>query len=87
MKQKIYSIYDTKLQAYLSPFTSPNNEVAIREFSQYAQNQNSPFAKNPNDYQLIQVGEWDDDTGQPTPTDHTNLGFASEYIQNDQQSS
>ena len=83
MKNGIFSIYDTKLQAYLAPFTAANNQVAIREFSQYANREGSPFQKHPADYQLIRVGDWDDDSGLPTPQDHVNLGFASEYIQND----
>lgn len=79
MKQRIYSIYDTKLQAFFSPFTAQNDEVAKRNFESLANDEQSRIAMHPSDYQLINVGTWNDATGIVEPDDHKNLGFASEY--------
>ncbi|AXL14416.1 nonstructural protein [Microviridae sp.] len=83
MQQQIYSIYDTKLQAFFSPFTAQNNDVARRNFQDLANDQNSRIAQHPTDYQLIQIGQWNDSTGEIQATDHANLGFASEYTNDD----
>lgn len=82
MQNQIYSIYDTKLQAYFSPFTAQNDAVALRNFADLANDPQSRISQHPEDYQLIAVGEWNDSSGEITQTDHKNLGFASEYIQN-----
>ena len=56
MKQGIFSIYDTKLQAYFSPFTAQNNAVAVRNFSDLATDTKSRIHQHPHDYELIRVG-------------------------------
>ncbi len=79
MQQHIYSIYDTKLQAYFAPFTSQNDEVAKRNFRDLANDETSRINQHPGDYQLINVGTWNDSSGELAAKQHSNLGFASEY--------
>lgn len=57
-REKIYSIYDDKMQAYMAPFTAPNDAVAIRHFKTTAVGQPGMIAMNPEDYTLWRVGHW-----------------------------
>jgi len=66
---KIYSIYDSKAEAYLQPFFSPNNAVAIRNFQNVLQDPNSNINRWPEDFTLFAIGTWDEDTGQITPAE------------------
>lgn len=59
----IYSIFDSKAEAYLLPFYCQNNAVAIRQFNSAGQNPQSAFALHPGDYTLFQIGTWDASTG------------------------
>lgn len=86
MLQAVYSIYDTKLCAYFSPFTAQNDAVAKRNFESLANDPQSRIAQHPGDYQLINIGNWNDASGELLPQKHANLGFASEYLKNDQSS-
>lgn len=78
---KIYSIYDSKAEAYSSPFVSHNNATAIRSFTELAQQEGHPFHAHPGDYTLFHIGEWHDQKGTVTPAaSHGNLGLAVHYL-------
>ena len=64
MKQNIYAIYDTVAQCFNLPFFNVNNAVAIRNFSTSVQNE-----PHKNDYELFQLGEFDDQNGSICPLD------------------
>lgn len=63
MIQKIYSIYDTKAQAFLPPFFMPNDDMAIRAVMDCLADPNHNFAAHPEDYGLVALGEFDDQLG------------------------
>ena len=62
MKQQVFSIYDSKAQAYFPPFCLHNPQMAIRQFSDMVIDPESRISKHPEDYTLFQLGEWDDQT-------------------------
>lgn len=77
---KIYSIYDSKAEAYLPPFFSPNKATAIRSFQQAANDTTTQFHQHGGDYTLFEIGTWHEQTGELTPANtKTNLGTALEH--------
>jgi len=79
---KAFSIYDIKAEAYLQPFFSPNKAVALRQFGQAANDENTDFHKHAADYTLFEIGEWDEITGILSSTDaKIPLGTAIEFIE------
>ena len=81
MVQFIYSIHDSKAQAYLPPFYLHNKNMAIRSFSDAVQDQTTAFYRHPEDYSLWEIGEFDDITGEIIYyTPHHALGTGVDYI-------
>lgn len=74
-----YSIYDSKTNAFSTPFFTVNNATALRSFSDLANDPNSQIAKHAEDFSLHYIGSFNDDTGELIPDKPTNLGLASEY--------
>lgn len=78
----MYSIFDVKADVYNVPFFAPTNGVAIRQFSDLANDAQSSIARHPEDFKLCCVGEFDDGNATIVPVFPVeSLGFATEYIQ------
>lgn len=67
MKLKVYSIYDSKAEAYLQPFFMANKGTAIRAITDILRQNDHQFTKYPEDYTLFELGEYDDSNGQMQP--------------------
>lgn len=81
MIQKIYLIYDAKAEAYFPPFFLHNEGLAIRTFSQCVNSGSHPIGKNPEDFTLFEVGDFDDNKGTFKIYDAArSLGLALEYV-------
>lgn len=63
MKFGAYCIYDSKAHAYLKPFFMPNDAMAVRAFTQIANDPQSDICRSPADFTLFKVGVWDDESG------------------------
>lgn len=63
MIHKIYSVYDSKVEAYLQPFYARAHGEAIRSFEGACGNPEHQFAVTPEDYALFYLGEFDDANG------------------------
>lgn len=61
-KLDIFTIFDTKANAYLQPFFSTNRDTARREFSK-AVNSDGQFNQFAEDYSLFHLGNFDQDEG------------------------
>ena len=72
MISNIYTIYDVKAEAYLTPFFLQNEAILKRTIMDTLSDDNHMFGKHPEDYIMYYVGEYDDQTGQivspETPT-------------------
>lgn len=80
MKLKIFTAYDSKVEAYLQPFFMRSTGEAIRAWTELANNSEHLFCKHPADYTLFEIGEYDDTTGQVVPNmTFKNLGTALEF--------
>ena len=85
MKQKLFTIYDVKAEAYLRPFTAPTKGLALRSFIDAANDPREPMNKHAADYTLFEIGEWDEIAGTIKMYDaKLPLGTALEHITNNQ---
>lgn len=60
---KVFSVYDVKACAYMQPFFAVNSGSALRSFDDAVMDEKSIFAKHPGDYQLFELGTFDDSVG------------------------
>lgn len=82
MKLLCFSIYDLKAQAYLAPFFLPNKPLALRAFGDCVNDNNHQFGKNPFDFTLFYLGEFDVEQGIITPVDREAVANGVELVKN-----
>lgn len=76
----LYSVYDSKARAYGNPFVSVRQELAVRDFTTAVRDKDTNLSKYPEDFTLVEIGEFDDETcvftlyQNPIP-----LGLASQF--------
>lgn len=63
MLLKAVTVYDSKAQCYFQPFFVNSVGAAIRSFGDEANKSDGPIGKHPGDYQLYEIGNYDDSTG------------------------
>lgn len=80
MKHRIFTVYDSKAEAYILPFFFATKGQALRAFTDMANDQNHAFYKHAEDYTLFEIGDYEDETASmhmmPTPL---SLGVAIEF--------
>lgn len=59
----MYSVYDTAALAYTLPWYLHRREQAIRTFSNMCKDPEHQYNKNPEDFTLYYLGEYDDENG------------------------
>lgn len=86
MKLKMFSVYDSKAEAYMQPFYSQTTGLALRSFEAACNKEDHDFYKYGADYTLFLLGEFDQNTAKfdlaPTPV---SLGIALTFITQPQQ--
>lgn len=63
IKQPIIAVYDKKTGLFENPFVVRHNGEAIREWDHVRQDKNTKFGKNPEDFDLFQIGVYEPETG------------------------
>ena len=63
MKFKVFSIRDTKAGTYNAPFLQYSAGEAQRTFAKLKSDTNTDVNKFPEDFDLYQLGEFDNETG------------------------
>tara|TARA_Y100001970_G_scaffold120388_1_gene149222 strand:+ start:411 stop:665 length:255 start_codon:yes stop_codon:yes gene_type:complete len=80
MIHKMFTVYDSKAEAYLQPFFSSTKGLAIRSFQETVRNPEHHFNKHAEDFTLFEIGEYDDSSASvemhQTPV---SLGTALEH--------
>lgn len=80
---KVYSIFDSKVGAYLPPIFMRSNGEALRAFATAANSADHDFCRYSADYTLFELGAFYDDKASfvmlPTPK---SLGVAIEFVNN-----
>jgi len=59
----MYSIFDSKAEIYKTPFEQVNNAEAMRTFHDLVNDKNTIISKHPEDYDLYNIGTWDNENG------------------------
>lgn len=79
---KMYSVHDKISNAYANPFFAVNDGMALRLFEQNVNDESSALNKNPSDFHLAYIGEFEPTTGilQEPSNGPTRLVFASEML-------
>lgn len=60
MNTKMFSIYDTAIQAYMRPFFAQSAGQAVRMFEDLVMDPQHEINRHAEDYTLWQLGEFDD---------------------------
>lgn len=80
MKLNVYTIYDSKVKAYMAPFMAQTNGAALRMFEDTVRDEKTVLNKHPEDYSLFAIATFDDSTGKYENLETPNsLGVAIEY--------
>lgn len=58
---KIFTIYDSKAEAYLPPFFMKSKGEALRALTSQVNDENSNFHKYAEDFTIFEVGEWNEE--------------------------
>lgn len=66
-KLRVFSVYDSKVQAYTSPFYARTVAEAQRSWIAVVNDGESMMSKHPADYALFQIGTFDEETGTIEP--------------------
>lgn len=59
---KIFTVHDSKAEAYLPPFYMKTKGEALRAFETTVKDENSQFNKYPADYTLVELGTFNEET-------------------------
>lgn len=80
MKLRCYTVYDSKVEAYLPPFFIKSDGQAQRDFTDAIALPDSPMGRHPEDYTLFFVGLYDDSSALLEPIPPISLGNGVEYV-------
>lgn len=77
---RMFSLFDTKAQAYAPPFCAPRYELAVRSLIQALDaGGDSQLSKFPEDFVLFEIGSFDDVTGVVEALPPVNHGPVSQW--------
>lgn len=79
MNLKIFSIFDSKAEAYITPFFLPNTALAVRAFANCVNSDTHQFGTNPADYTLFLIGDFNDNDAELIPCVPRSLGNGLEF--------
>lgn len=83
MIHQIFSIYDSKAEAYFPPFFLPNKSMAIRQFGDMVTDDKYQTSKHPEDYTLFHLGQWNDNSSEhELHKSIKSLGNGVEFVYN-----
>ncbi len=80
MKTMIYSIYDTASASYDKPIFSRADGEIMREFQNICTDKDHPCGQHPEDYSLIRLGNFNDQTGIVVNEDNECLATGLEMV-------
>ena len=68
-----YTVHDQAAAAYLPPFFESTDAKAIRAFENAVADPGHQFGRNPEDYNLIKIGTFNDEKGTLDANGHAHL--------------
>ena len=76
----VYAIYDSAAKAYMQPWYTNNDAIALRLFTDNINNKDdNTLSNHPDQFTLFKLAEFDDNKGTFQPIDPKSLGKAIEY--------
>lgn len=75
----ICCIYDSKAEAYMSPFVMRSDGEAIRAFGDAVTKGGTPMSDHPEDFHLYKIGIFDQQCGRIMPCDMVTLARAFDF--------
>lgn len=82
-KLKMFSIFDAAAEAYGPPMVFHTMGLALREFEEICNNQQSQLYKSPADFSFWEIGEYDTDNADHQPVQMVKaVAQATEYVTN-----
>ncbi len=86
MQTSIFTVYDEKAKAHLTPFFMPNSEMAKRTFTDCINSTEHKFHHHPSDYTLFIHGHFEDNNAAFTlQSSPKSLGNGVEFLNPEQQ--
>lgn len=83
MKMQVYTIFDSKTEAYIQPFFMQTTAQAKREFIDMVNDGKSAFNKHPEDYILFELGSYENVNAKFKMLDApVSIGVGSEFVIN-----
>ena len=79
MQQFMFVIYDSKANAYMTPWFLTTEHLAVRAFSDLANDPESNVSRHADDYTLFTIGTFNDATAKINWTEPKTLGNAIQY--------
>jgi len=77
---KVFSFYDAKAEAYMSPFMMHKRGEAIRAFADAANDPKSFIHAHPEDYFLYEIATFDSSSGTYSPLENkVSVGCALDF--------
>lgn len=67
MVKQVYSFHDSKLCIYHPPMVLLNDMEARRLLSDVVADGQTPMSKHPEDFRLVRIGEYNDNSGALSP--------------------
>lgn len=80
MKTKIYTIFDSKAEAFNAPFYFQHDAQAIRGFADAVNSPESHIGMHPEDYTLFVIGTYDDETAEIKTESPAALGVGVIFL-------
>lgn len=78
---EVFAVYDSKVATFGPPFMSNHINEAKRGFREAVNNPQTQLRKYPEDYSLMHLGSFDNQTGKYTNlTAPESLGLAASYL-------
>lgn len=64
MIKSLYTVFDKKASFYVNPFCARSEGEAIRMIEQALRDPNTSIHQHPEDFQLVHIGSFDDNTSE-----------------------
>lgn len=81
MELRIFAVFDVKAGCYSQPWFTTSKGLAIRSFSELANDKTHQFGKYPEDFTLFEIGVFDDTTAHiQLHESKQSLGTAIEFV-------
>lgn len=77
---KVFSVYDSAVEAYLRPMFLPTRGLALRGFTEAVNGNDSEMTKYPSQYVLFELGEFDDGSAKFKMHEPISLGVGVEFV-------